>query len=167
MDTTEINEEVQRDEKNDEISVHRSVFRSLFAVVSSLSIFLLLSPISIHSHCRIVSSGVDLRSSKVEFMDHSGHARFALAEAPNEALPYNCRPSFGAAWLTKDKFKVGIRNSALCMMSVNGTYECWYTLGISKVNINHKGLFDCPAEDPSTVEMIKRYYILVYRGIYK
>ncbi|KAL6578671.1 hypothetical protein OROMI_008887 [Orobanche minor] len=120
MDTTEINEEVQRDEKNDEI----------------------------------ISSGVDLRSSKVEFIDHSGNARFALAEAPNEALPYNCRPSFGAAWLTKDKFKVGIRNS------VNGTYECWYTLGISKVNINHKGLFDCPAEDPSTVEMIKRYYIL-------
>ncbi|KAL6530840.1 hypothetical protein OROGR_014700 [Orobanche gracilis] len=165
MDTAEINEEVQRDEMNDEISVHRSVFRSFFAVVSSMSIFLLLSfsvlyvavfignlsigsPISIHSHCRIVSSGV-------EFIDHSGHARFALAEAPNEALPYNCRPSFGAAWLTKDKFKV------------NGTYECWYTLGISKVNINHNGLFDCPAEDPSTVEMIKRYYILVYRSIYK
>ncbi|GFP79348.1 hypothetical protein PHJA_000078300 [Phtheirospermum japonicum] len=165
MDSPEINEEEQGNLKNDEISVHRTVFRSFFAVVSSLSIFMLLSfsvlyvavlvgnlsiwsPISVHSRCRIVSSSVDLRSSKVEYVDHSGQARLALAEAPNEALPYNCRPSFGAAWLTKDKFKV------------NGTYECWYTLGISKVNINHKGLFDCPAEYPSTFEMIKRYYIL-------
>ncbi|KAL3619133.1 hypothetical protein CASFOL_036703 [Castilleja foliolosa] len=206
MDSPETNEEEQWDLKNDEISVHRTVFRLIFYVVSSLSIFMLLSfsvlyvavlignlsvwsPISVHSRCRIVSSSVDLRSSKVcelgllnykakhvfypyerkkyrchydyywasvfkvEYIDHSGQARLALAEAPNEALPYNCRPSFGAAWLTKDKFKV------------NGTYECWYTLGISKVNINHKGLFDCRAEYPSTVEMIKRYYILVYKDI--
>ncbi|KAK6117031.1 hypothetical protein DH2020_049275 [Rehmannia glutinosa] len=204
MDSPEINEEEQRNEKNDETSVHRAVFRSFFAVVSSLSIFMLLSfsvlylavfignlsiwsPIYVHSRCRIVSSSVDLRSSKVcelgllnykakhvfypfeqkkyrchydyywasvfkvEYIDHSGQARFALAEAPNEALPYNCRPSFGAAWLTKDKFKV------------NGTYECWYTLGISKVNINHKGLFNCRTEDPSTVEMLKRYSILFTR----
>ncbi|KAK4401007.1 hypothetical protein Sango_1206800 [Sesamum angolense] len=85
---------------------------------------------------------------KVEYIDHSGHARYALAEAPNEALPNKCRPSFGAAWLTKDKFKV------------NETYECWYTLGISKVNINHEGLFNCQAEDPTTAEMLKRYSIL-------
>ncbi|KAL0371961.1 UNVERIFIED_CONTAM: hypothetical protein Scaly_0877700 [Sesamum calycinum] len=84
----------------------------------------------------------------VEYIDHSGHARYALAEAPNEALPNKCRPSFGAAWLTKDKFKV------------NETYECWYTLGISKVNINHEGLFNCQAEDPTTAEMLKRYSIL-------
>jgi hypothetical protein len=37
-----------------------------------------------------------------------GQTQFALAEAPNEALPLNCRPNFGAAWLAKDKFKVGI-----------------------------------------------------------
>ena len=30
----------------------------------------------------------------------------AFAEAPNEALPVDCRPNFGVAWLTKDKFKV-------------------------------------------------------------
>lgn len=50
--------------------------------------------------------------SQVEYIDHSGQARFASAEAPNEALPYNCRPNFGAAWLTKDKFKVNIWDSA-------------------------------------------------------
>ncbi|KAL3645788.1 hypothetical protein CASFOL_010968 [Castilleja foliolosa] len=206
MDSPDISEEEQENLKNNEISFNRSVFLSVFAVVSSLSIFMVLlfsvlyvavlignlsiwSPISVHSRCRIVSTSVDLRSSKVcelgllnykakhvfypyerkkyrchydyywasvfkvEYIDHSGQARLALAETPNEALPYNCRPNFGAAWLTKDKFKV------------NGTYECWYTLGIAKVNINHKGLFDCPAEYPSTFEMIKRYYILVYKDI--
>jgi hypothetical protein len=45
----------------------------------------------------------------VEYEDYSlGQTQFALAEAPNEALPLNCRPNFGAAWLAKDKFKVGI-----------------------------------------------------------
>ncbi|XP_073055529.1 uncharacterized protein [Primulina eburnea] len=88
---------------------------------------------------------------KVEYVDHSGQARFAFAEAPNEALPSNCRPNFGAAWLTKDKFKI------------NETYQCWYTLGISKVSMNHKGLFDCQAQDPSTVEMLKRYSMLFIR----
>ncbi|MCD9638673.1 hypothetical protein HAX54_022795 [Datura stramonium] len=39
---------------------------------------------------------------KVEYMDHSGQARLALAEAPNEALPSDCRPNFSVAWLTKD-----------------------------------------------------------------
>ncbi|PIN24042.1 hypothetical protein CDL12_03228 [Handroanthus impetiginosus] len=204
MDSTEINEEEQRSEKKADASLRRMLFRSIFSVASSLSIFLLLSfsvvylavligdlpiwsPISVHSRCRIVSSSVDLRSSKVcelgllnykakhvfypherkkyrchydyywasvfkvEYIDHSGQARFALAEAPNEALPYSCRPSFGAAWLTKDKFKV------------NETYECWYTLGISKVNINHEGLFNCQADGPSTVEMLKRYSILFTR----
>ncbi|KAG6408249.1 hypothetical protein SASPL_131253 [Salvia splendens] len=91
---------------------------------------------------------------KVEYVDHSGQARYASAEAPKEALPYKCRPNFGAAWLTKDKFKV------------NETYECWYTLGVSKVNINNEGLFNCQAEDPDTVEMLKRYSILMSYSVF-
>ncbi|KAL3818333.1 hypothetical protein ACJIZ3_004238 [Penstemon smallii] len=204
MDSPEINEEERRKERNQHTSLHYTIFRSFFALASLLLLFLLVSfsilyvavfignlsiwsPISVPSQCRIVSSSVDLRSSKVcelgllnykakhvfyplerkkyrchydyywasvfkvEYIDHSGQARVAFAEAPNEVLPSNCRPNFGAAWLTKDKFKV------------NETYDCWYTMGISKVNINHKGLFDCQAEDPSTVEMLKRYYILFTR----
>ncbi|KAL0447694.1 UNVERIFIED_CONTAM: hypothetical protein Slati_1897300 [Sesamum latifolium] len=168
MDSPEIIEGEQRNRKKEKTSLRLALFRSIFAIAFSLLIFLLLSfsvlyiavlignlaiwsPISVHSRCRIVSSSVDLRSSKVEYIDHSGQARYALAEAPNEALPNNCRPSFGAAWLTKDKFKV------------NETYECWYTLGISKVNINHEGLFNCQAEDPTTAEMLKRYSILFTR----
>ncbi|KAF3647996.1 putative ubiquitin-fold modifier 1-like [Capsicum annuum] len=111
----------------------------LAVILGNLSIS---SPISLPSQCKIVSSSVDLRSSKVcelgllnykakhvlypseskkfrchydyywasvfkvEYMDHSGQARLALAEAPNEALPSDCRPNFSGAWLTKDKFEV-------------------------------------------------------------
>ncbi|XP_016505587.1 uncharacterized protein LOC107823464 isoform X2 [Nicotiana tabacum] len=163
-------------------------FFSLSFSLLYLAVFLgnlsISSPISLPSQCKIVSSSVDLRSSKVcelgllnykakhvlypserkkfrcrydyywasvfkvEYMDHSGQARLALAEAPNEALPSDCRPNFSAAWLTKDKFKV------------NKTYECWYTLGISKVHIYEDGFFDCQAKDPSTIEMFIRYLIL-------
>ncbi|KAG6788544.1 hypothetical protein POTOM_004612 [Populus tomentosa] len=85
----------------------------------------------------------------VEYKDYSlGQTQFALAEAPNEALPLNCRPNFGAAWLTKDKFKV------------NKTYDCWYTSGILKVSLYRDDLFSCQAKDPSQVEMIKRFFIL-------
>ncbi|KAK4846611.1 hypothetical protein QYF36_019834 [Acer negundo] len=143
------------------------------------------SSISIPSQCKIVSSSVDIRSSKVcelgvlnykakrvfypferskfrcrydyywacvfevEYIDHSiGQPRLALAEAPNEALPFNCRPNFGVAWLTKHKFKV------------NETYDCWYTPGISKVILYRDGFFSCHAKDPSTIEMVRRYLIL-------
>ncbi|XAR70727.1 hypothetical protein NMG60_11027696 [Bertholletia excelsa] len=172
----------------------------LFSLVALLSLSFLLgfaaaffgnlsvsNPISVPSQCRIVSSSVDLRSSKVcelgllnykaknvfspferkkfrcrydyywasvfkvEYKDHSGQTRFALAEAPNEALPLHCRPNFGAAWLTKDKFKV------------NETYDCWYTYGFSKVNIYHNNFFNCKVKDPSTVEMLKRYFFLSMR----
>lgn len=40
---------------------------------------------------------------KEDSLDQTLHA---LAEAPKEALPLDCRPSFNVAWLTKDKFKV-------------------------------------------------------------
>ncbi|XP_022867659.1 uncharacterized protein LOC111387337 [Olea europaea var. sylvestris] len=88
---------------------------------------------------------------KVEYIDHSRQARLAVAEAPNEAPSSNCRPNFGAAWMAKDKFKV------------NEMYECWYSLGISKVNINLDGLFDCQAKELSTVEKLRRYSIVFTR----
>lgn len=153
----------------------------LAVCLGNLSIW---NPISVPSQCKIVANSVDLRSSKVcelgllnykakhvfypfdkkkfrchydyywasvfkvKYVDHSGQQKLALAEAPNEALPSNCRPNFGSAWLTKDKFKV------------NETYDCWYTMGISKVNIYQDGLFNCQAKDPSTFEMLRRYLFL-------
>ncbi|ONM14302.1 OSJNBa0083N12.13-like protein [Zea mays] len=102
--------------------------------------------VSMPSTCRILSSGVDLRSSKVcelgllnyrakhvfypsskrrfrchddyywasvlqvEYTEYfSGQLSYAVAEAPKEALPHNCRPDFGAAWSTTLKFKVVTR----------------------------------------------------------
>ncbi|XP_034900912.1 uncharacterized protein [Populus alba] len=164
-------------------------FLSLSILLGFLAIFMghlsITTPLSLPSQCKILSSSVDLRSSKVcepgflnykakhvfypynrskfrcrydyywasvfevEYKDYSlGQTQFALAEAPNEALPLNCRPNFGAAWLTKDKFKV------------NKTYNCWYTSGILKVSLYRDDLFSCQAKDPSQVEMIKRFFIL-------
>ncbi|WZZ24912.1 hypothetical protein YC2023_008313 [Brassica napus] len=107
------------------------------------------SSASLASRCKILSSSVDLRSSKVcgigllnnkaqhvfhpferdkfrcrydyywasvfkvEYKDHlMGQTRLAFSEAPNEALPPECRPNFGAALLTKDNFKAGSFNSS-------------------------------------------------------
>lgn len=164
-------------------------FFSLLFIVGLLAIYMgelsISNPISLPTQCKIVSSSVDIRSSKVcelgllnykakhvfyplersrfrcrydyywtsvfkvEYRDHSlGQTRLAFTEAPNEALPLSCRPSFGAAWLTKDKFKV------------NETYDCWYTSGISTVKLYNDGFFSCQAKDPSTIEMIKRYLII-------
>ncbi|KHG06333.1 Exopolysaccharide production negative regulator [Gossypium arboreum] len=142
-------------------------------------------PISMPTQCKIVSSSVDIRSSKVcelgllnykakhvfyssenskfrcrydyywtsvfkvEYTDHSlDQMQLALTEAPNEALPVSCRPDFGVAWLTKDKFKV------------NETYDCWYILGTTTVKMYNDGFFSCQAKDPSLTEMMKRYLIL-------
>ncbi|XP_065877962.1 uncharacterized protein [Euphorbia lathyris] len=147
------------------------------------------SPIYFPSQCRILSSSVDLKSSKVcelgllnfkakrvfypfegskfrcrydyywasvfevEYKDYSlGQTRLAFAEAPNEALPINCRPNFGSVWLTKDKFKV------------NKTYDCWYTVGFSKVSLYPDGFFPCQAKDPSIIEMMRRYIVLFIKS---
>jgi hypothetical protein len=60
-----------------------------------------------------------------------------MAEAPKEALPHNCRPDFGAAFLTTAKFKVlyyGTSNSHLNsdVLSV-----------LCSLFLNHQ-LFACP-----------------------
>lgn len=153
----------------------------LTVFISNLSISY---PISVPCQCKIVSSSVDLRSAKVcelgllnykakhvfypsekkkfrcrydyywasvfevEYTDHSGHHHTAFTEAPNEALPPDCRPTFNAAWMAKDRFKV------------NETYDCWYTLGISKLNLYYDEVFNCQADHPSMTEMLKRYLIL-------
>ncbi|KAL0738015.1 hypothetical protein Bca4012_014225 [Brassica carinata] len=143
------------------------------------------SSASLASRCKIVSSSVDLRSSKVcgigllnikaqhvfypferdkfrcrydyywasvfkvEYTDHlMGQTRLAFSEAPNEALPPECRPNFGAALLTKDNFKV------------NETYDCWYTLGIPKIKLYRDGFFGCQPDDLSFTDIFKQYAVL-------
>ncbi|KAG6506993.1 hypothetical protein ZIOFF_032327 [Zingiber officinale] len=44
---------------------------------------------------------------EVQFEEYfSGQIFHAVAEVPKEALPHDCRPDFGIAWLTTLKFKV-------------------------------------------------------------
>ncbi|CAM0902970.1 unnamed protein product [Alopecurus aequalis] len=141
--------------------------------------------VSLPSTCRILSTGVDIRSSKVcelgllnyrtkhvfypssnrrfrchddyywasvfevEYTEYfSGQTSYAMAEAPKEALPHNCRPDFGAAWSTTAKFEV------------NESYSCRYTLGSTKADIYPDKLFNCTAEEPSISEMLKRIFVL-------
>ena len=141
--------------------------------------------VSMPSTCRILSTGLDIRSSKVcelgllnykakhvfypssnrrfrchddyywasvfevEYTEYfSGQTSYAMAEAPKEALPHNCRPDFGAVWSTTAKFKV------------NESYNCRYTLGSTKADIYSDKLFNCTAEDPSIIEMLKRIFVL-------
>lgn len=86
---------------------------------------------------------------QVEYTEYfSGQLSYAVAEAPKEALPHNCRPDFGAAWSTTLKFKV------------NESYSCRYMLGSNKADIHSNKLFNCTAEEPSTGELFKRILIL-------
>lgn len=149
------------------------------------------SPISVQATCRIVSSSVDIKSSKVcelgflnykaknvlypmskakktfrchddyywasifevEYKEYfSGQLLHGVAEAPKEALPIECRPSFGNAWSTKLKFKV------------NETYNCRYALGTHKADIYTDNLFNCKANEPSLFELIRRFLILFMRS---
>lgn len=50
--------------------------------------------------------------------------------------------------------------SLLLFAQVNETYNCRYTPGDTTVDIHSDSIFDCEAENPSTVEMLKRYCIL-------
>uniref|UniRef100_A0A803LTR1 Uncharacterized protein n=1 Tax=Chenopodium quinoa TaxID=63459 RepID=A0A803LTR1_CHEQI len=169
------------------------LFICIFSLSYTFGFFALLfsnfsipPPISVPSQCKIVSTSVDLRSSKicelgllnykakrvfypserrkfrcrydyywasifkVEYKDQfSGQTLLGLAEAPQEALPSDCRPNFSTAWLTKH------------MLKVNKTYDCWYTSGRSKVEIFQDSHFGCQAKDPSLFEMMRRYSILL------
>ncbi|GAB2273269.1 hypothetical protein Dimus_008069 [Dionaea muscipula] len=184
-----------------QLVLFRCCFALLFPVIAVLSTVLLLAflalpfgnssispPISVPSRCKIVSSSVDLRSSKVcelgllnfnanhvlypserkkfrcrydyywasvfkvEYMDHFlGQTLLGHAEAPKEALPLDCRPNFASAMLTKNMFKV------------NESYDCWYASGLTKVDIYQDNYFGCQVNEPSAVEMLRRYYILSTR----
>ncbi|WOL04347.1 hypothetical protein Cni_G13068 [Canna indica] len=174
------------------------IFYFAFSILSSLLVelagsaierFSASTAVSIPSTCRILSSSVDLRSSKVcehgilthnakieehlkkppfrchydyywaaifevEYQEYfSGQIFHAVAEAPKEALPHDCRPEFGAAWLTTMRFKV------------NETYKCGYLLGSQKVDIYSDDIFECPTKAPSTPDATRGYLILLKRLI--
>ncbi|CAN7013612.1 hypothetical protein IGI04_012885 [Brassica rapa subsp. trilocularis] len=138
------------------------LFGILVILLSELWVSSSSSSASLVSRCKIVSSSVDLRSSKVckigllnikeqhvfypferdkfrcrydyywasvfkvEYTDHlMGQTRLAFSEAPNKALPPECRPNFGAALLTKDNFKARFSKLLRSWLSVNGRRKYW------------------------------------------
>lgn len=171
------------------VSILLSIVFGLFAIV--IGNFTANSPVSVPAICRIISSSVDVKSSKVcelgllnykakhvlyplskgkkrfrchedyywasifevEYKEYfSGQVLHAVAEVPKEALPRDCRPTFGTTWQTKMKFKV------------NETYDCRYTPGSRRADIYPDSVFNCRAQDPSTMELIKRFFIIFMRS---
>ncbi|KAG9139980.1 hypothetical protein Leryth_010509 [Lithospermum erythrorhizon] len=203
MDSPEVMEKNEEGEKTKDLSYKKPFewyFKILFVLLASFCISCLLvysidfwwnlplwNPIYVPSQCKIVSSNVDLRSSKVcamsllrykakhvfypfernsfrcrddyywasvfkvEYIDHLGKVKLAWAEAPDQALTSHCRPSFNVALLTTNKFQV------------NETYDCWYALGISRVNMYQDDYSQCQAKYLSTAEVLDHYFIIFTR----
>ncbi|KAG6542243.1 hypothetical protein Mapa_016371 [Marchantia paleacea] len=138
--------------------------------------------------CKIISKGVDIRSTKVcdgdlphisqgvrgfstpakykcsldyywtsvfkvEFTPHASQSAVqAGAEAPREALPLKCRPTFGVAWRTKETYEV------------NRTYPCKYSpTDLKTVEIAEHTTENCSIQQPSNFEILKQlWFLLVY-----
>lgn len=168
------------------------VILSLSYAVSFLAflhgIFSISSPLSLPSRCRIVSSSVDLRTSKIcelGLINYKAKRVFY----PSEKRKFRCRYDYywasvfeveyrdhfsgqmllGLAEVPKEALPSDCRPNFSTawltkhMLKVNETYDCWYSSGRSKVEIFQDGYFGCEAKDPSTFEMMRRYAILSTR----
>ncbi|KMT11420.1 hypothetical protein BVRB_5g107470 [Beta vulgaris subsp. vulgaris] len=142
-------------------------------------------PISVPSQCKIVSSSVDLRSSKIcelGLLNYKAKRVFY----PSERRKFRCRYDYYWASIFKVEYRdhfsgqiiLGLAeaprealpsdcrpNFATALLTkhilkVNETYDCWYTSGRSKVEIFQDSYFGCQAKDPSLLEMMRRYSIL-------
>ncbi|RAL41569.1 unnamed protein product [Cuscuta campestris] len=200
MSSSEPDENSEEEEETPNIPLSRSCLgRVLFPLGFLLLPILVLcsavyienlpirNPISLHSRCRIVSSSVDLRSSKVcELGLLNYKAKTVLY--PHERKKFRCRYDYYWASVFKVEYVDHSGQSRLAFaeapsealpsecrpnfvaawltkdrFKVNETYKCQYTLGISKITIYEDGLFNCQAKYPSTVEMSIRYVILFRR----
>lgn len=143
------------------------------------------APVSVASQCKIVSSRVDLRSSKVCELGLSNY-KAKHVFYPFERKKFRCYYDYYWASVLKVEYKdhssddthmafAEVPNEALphgCRpnfsaawltknkFKVNETYECWYMSNISQVNIYNRSLFNCQQKDLSTVEMLWRSSIL-------
>ncbi|KAE9613243.1 hypothetical protein Lalb_Chr05g0215451 [Lupinus albus] len=164
-------------------------FIALFSIPFLVALMLIMvsdfsipNPISLPSQCKIVSTGVDIRSSKVCEL---GLLNYKAKDVFHhfERSKYRCRYDY--YWTSV--FKVEYRdhfsgqtqvalaeapNEALPLhcrpnfgaawltqykFKVNETYNCWYTSGISKVHLYQDNLFSCRADEQSSLEKIKQY----------
>ncbi|KAL3738576.1 hypothetical protein ACJRO7_020017 [Eucalyptus globulus] len=150
------------------------VIRVVALLVSNFSI---PSPMSLPAQCKIVSSSVDIRSSKVcELGLLNYNAKIVFSSS--EKRKFRCHYDYYWASVFKVEYKDHLSgqtrlalaeapNEALAAncrpgIGVNNTYDCWYTSSNSKLSIFHDDFFSCQAKDPSAMEMMRRYYILFF-----
>ncbi|KAM7251597.1 hypothetical protein ACFE04_023480 [Oxalis oulophora] len=165
-------------------------FFLLSFVIGIVAVFVgelsITNPVSLPSQCKIVTSSVDIRSSKVcelGLLNYKAKNVFY----PFETNKFRCRYDYYWASVFQVEYKdhtlgqtsIGsaeVPDEALphtCRpnfggawlikdkFKVNQTYDCWYTYGISKVSLYREGFFSCLAKEPSKIEMSRRYFILL------
>ncbi|KAK8472160.1 hypothetical protein PHAVU_002G128700 [Phaseolus vulgaris] len=144
--------------------------------------FSIPNPISLPSQCKIVSTGVDIRSSKIcelGLLNYKAKDVFQHFERSK----FRCRYDYYWASVFKVEYKdhfsgqtqvafAEAPNEALPLycrpnfgaawltqykFKVNETYNCWYTSGISKVRLRQDNLFGCHAHQQSTLEKSRQY----------
>ncbi|MED6147410.1 hypothetical protein PIB30_043805 [Stylosanthes scabra] len=144
--------------------------------------FSIPSPISLPSQCKIVSRGVDIRSSKICEL---GLLNYKAKDVFHhfEKSKYRCRYDYYWASVFQVEYKdhfsgqkqiafaeapyealplycrpnFGAAWLAQYKFKVNETYDCWYTSGVSKVRFDQDNLFSCQADAQSALEKIKLY----------
>ncbi|TKY70127.1 hypothetical protein E2542_SST06413 [Spatholobus suberectus] len=151
-------------------------------LVLMLTGFSITNPISLPSQCKIVSTGVDIRSSKICEL---GLLNYKAKDVFHhfERSKFRCRYDYYWASVFKVEYKdrfsgqtqvafAEAPNEALPLycrpnfgaawltqykFKVNETYDCWYTSGISKVRLHQDNLFGCNAHEQSTLEKSRQY----------
>ncbi|XP_039142035.1 uncharacterized protein LOC120279227 isoform X2 [Dioscorea cayenensis subsp. rotundata] len=142
-------------------------------------------PVSVPANCRIISSSVDIRFSKVcelGLLNYKANNVFY----PLERSRFRCRHDYywasvfeveykeyfsghlrhAIAESPKEALPVACRPSfgtawlTKMKFKVNGTYSCRYSLGTGKADIYPDELFNCEAKEPSKIEMLRRFFIL-------
>ncbi|XP_062186138.1 uncharacterized protein LOC133889698 [Phragmites australis] len=141
--------------------------------------------VSMPSTCRILSTAVDLRSSKVcelgllkyrakhifypssnrRFRCHDDYYWTSIFQVEYTEY-FSGQISYAVAESPKEALPYNCRPdfcvawSTTLKFKVNESYSCRYTLGSNKADIHSDKLFNCTAEEPSTREMLKRILIL-------
>ncbi|TVU15886.1 hypothetical protein EJB05_39429, partial [Eragrostis curvula] len=141
--------------------------------------------VSMPSTCRILSTGVDLRSSKVCELGLLNY-RAKHVFYPSSNRKFRCHDDYYWASVFQVEYKeyfsgqtsyalaespkealphscrpdFGATWSTTLKFKVNESYSCRYTLGSNKADIHSDKLFNCTAEEPSKREMLKRIFIL-------
>ncbi|CAO2036369.1 unnamed protein product [Urochloa humidicola] len=141
--------------------------------------------VSMPSTCRILSTGVDIRSSKVcelgllnyrakhvfypsskrRFRCHDDYYWASVFQVEYKEY-FSGQVSYAVAETPKEALPQNCRPdfgaawSTTLKFKVNESYSCRYMLGSNKADIHMDKLFNCTAEEPSTREILKRILTL-------